>query len=131
MIADCIVANGLVDNDYMIQFIPVDNVIEFKCNEDENGKGESILSDALFPAHLLLSIVICKLLNYINKGGNKTIAHISGGKVNKSMTNQVNRVLRDLQAGNVVFTDLLSSTAVFSKITRDQKYLYAERCLWQ
>lgn len=120
MIADCIVANGLVDNDYMIQFIPVDNVIEFKCNEDENGKGESILSDALFPAHLLLSIVICKLLNYINKGGNKTIAHISGGKVNKSMTNQVNRVLRDLQAGNVVFTDLLSSTAVFSKITRDQ-----------
>lgn len=120
MIADCIVANGLVDNDYMIQFIPIDNVIEFKCNEDENGNGESILSDALFPAHLLLSIVICKLLNYINKGGNKTIAHISGGKVNKSLTNQVNRVLRDLQAGNVVFTDLLSSTAVFSKITRDQ-----------
>lgn len=119
LIAECIIANGLVDNDYMIQFIPVDNMIEFKCNEDENGHGESILSEAMFPAHLLLSIVITKMLNYINKGGNKTIAHISSGKVTKSLSNQVNRVIRDLQAGNVTFTDLLSSSMVFSKITRD------------
>lgn len=119
LIAECIIANGLVDNDYMIQFIPTENMIEFKCNEDENGKGESILSDAMFPAHLLLSIVICKMLNYINKGGNRTIAHISSGRVNRSLSNQVNRVIRDLQAGNVTFTDLLSSSMVFSKVTRD------------
>lgn len=119
LIAECIIANGLVDNDYMIQFIPVDNMIEFKCNEDENGKGESILADAMFPAHLLLSIVICKMLNYINKGGNKTIAHVSSGRVNRSLSNQVNRVIRDIQAGNVTFTDLLSSSMVFSKVTRD------------
>lgn len=120
LIAECIIANGLVDNDYMIQFIPADQVIEFKCNEDENGKGESILSEAMFPAHLLLSIVVTKMLNYINKGGNRTIAHISSGRVNRSLGNQVNRVLRDLQAGNVTATDLLSSSMVFSKVTRDQ-----------
>ena len=119
LIAECIIANGLVDNDYMIQFIPVENMIEFKCNEDENGNGESILADAMFPAHLLLSIVICKMLNYINKGGNRTIAHVSSGRVNRSLSNQVNRVIRDLQAGNVTFTDLLSSSMVFSKVTRD------------
>lgn len=119
LIAECIIANGLVDNDYMIQFIPVENMIEFKCNEDEAGVGTSILSDAMFPAHLLLSIVICKMLNYINKGGNKTIAHISSGRVNRSLSNQVNRVIRDIQAGNVTFTDLLSSSMVFSKVTRD------------
>ena len=119
IIAECIIANGLVDNDYMIQFIPVENMIEFKCNQDEEGKGESIVTDAMFPAHLLLSIVICKMLNYINKGGNKTIAHVSSGQVNRSLSNQVNRVIRDLQAGNVTFTDLLSSSMVFSKVTRD------------
>lgn len=119
LIADCIIANGLVNNDYMIQFIPVENMIEFKCNEDEEGRGTSILSDAMFPAHLLLSIVICKMLNYINKSGNRTIAHISSGRVNRSLSNQVNRVIRDLQAGNVTFTDLLSSSMVFSKVTRD------------
>ena len=120
IIAECIIANGLVDNDYMIQFIPVDNIIEFKCNEDETGKGESILSDAMFPAHLLLSFTVSKMLNFINKGGNKTVAHVSSGRVNRSLGNQVNRVLRDLQAGNVTATDLLSSSAVFSKVTRDQ-----------
>lgn len=119
LIAECIIANGLVNNDYMIQFIPANQVIEFKCNEDENGKGESILSEALFPAHLLLSIVVSKMLNYINKGGNRTIAHISSGRVNRQLSNQVNRVIRDLQSGNVTFTDLLSSSMVFSKVTRD------------
>lgn len=119
LISECIIANGLVNNDFMIQFIPANQVIEFKCNEDENGKGESILSEAMFPAHLLLSMVVSKMLNYINKGGNRTIAHISSGRVNRNLGNQVNRVIRDLQAGNVTFTDLLSSSMVFNKVTRD------------
>lgn len=119
VIAECIIANGIVDNDYMIQFIPVENITEFKCNMDENDRGVSILSDALFPAHQLLSFTATKMLNYINKGGNKTIAHISSGRVNRNSSNHVNRVIRDIQSANVTFTDLLSSGTVFSKITRD------------
>lgn len=119
VIAECIIANGIVDNDYMIQFIPVENITEFKCNLDEHDKGVSILSDALFPAHQLLSFTATKMLNYINKGGNKTIAHISSGRVNRNSSNHVNRVIRDIQSANVTFTDLLSSGTVFSKITRD------------
>lgn len=119
IIAECIIANGIVDNDYMIQFIPVENITEFKCNMDENDKGVSILADAMFPAHQLLSFTATKMLNYINKGGNKTIAHISSGRVNRNSSNHVNRVIRDIQSANVTFTDLLSSGTVFSKITRD------------
>lgn len=119
IIAECVIANGIVDNDYMIQFIPAENVVEFKCNIGENGKGQSILADAMFPAHQLLSFTACKMLNYINKGGNKTIAHISSGRVNRNTANHMNRVIRDIQSSNVTFTDLLSSGTVFSKITRD------------
>lgn len=119
LIAECIIANGLVDNDYMIQFIPADKVIEFKTNEDENGKGKSILYDAMFPAHLLVSITVTKLLNYINNGGNRTIAHISSGNATRSTTNQRNRIIRDLQAAKVTFNDLLSSSMIFNKATRD------------
>ena len=119
VIAECVIANGLVDNDYMIQFIPAERVIEFKINIDDEGHGESILTDAMFPAHQLLSITSCKLLNYINKGGSRTIAHISSGRTNRNSTNHVNRVIRDLQASNAVFTDLLSSSSLFSKLARD------------
>lgn len=119
LIAECIIANGIVDNDYMIQFIPAEQVIQFKVNEDDDGKGQSILADSLFPAHQLLSITACKMLNYINKGGTKTIAHISSGKTSRNNINQVNRVIRDMQAANVTFTDMLSSGTIFSKINRD------------
>ena len=119
MIADCIIANGLTDKDYNIQFIPAEDIIEFTINEDEDGNGESILADSLFPAKLLLTMIVCRLLNYINKTGNKTIAHIHKGPVNTFTNNQINRVIRDLQDQNITFNDLLSPNLVFNKFNRD------------
>lgn len=119
LIADCVIANGLVNKDYNIQFIPADDIIEFTVNENEQGYGESILSDSLFPAKLLLSMIICRMLNYINKTGNKTIAHIYKGPVGTFTSNQINRVIRDLQEQNVTFNDLLSPNLVFNKFNRD------------
>ena len=118
MIADCIITNGLIDNEYRIQFIPAENIVEFKINEDENGYGESILADSLFPAKLLLSLLICKLLNYMNNSGNKTIAHIFKGPIDVSTSNQLNRVIRNIQESKITFNDLLSSNLVFSKFAR-------------
>lgn len=119
VIADCIIANGLTDKDYNIQFIPADDIIEFKINENDDGFGESILMDSLFPAKLALSTMVCRLLNYINKTGNKTIAHIHKGPINPYTSNQVDRVIRDLQNQNVTFNDLLSPNLVFNKFNRD------------
>ena len=119
MIADCIIANGLTDKDYNIQFIPAEDIIEFTINEDEDGNGESILTDSLFPAKLLLSMMVCRLLNYINKTGNKTIAHVYKGPVNAFTNNQINRVIRDLQEQSITFNDLLSPNLVFNKFNRD------------
>ena len=119
LIADCIIANGLTDKDYNIQFIPAEDIIEFKVNENEEGFGESILADSLFPAKLLLTMIVCRMLNYVNKTGSKTIAHIHKGPVDAFTSNQTNRVIRDLQEQNVTFNDLLSPNLVFNKFNRD------------
>ena len=119
LIADCVIANGLTDKDYNIQFIPATDITKFTVNEDESGFGESVLTDSLFPAKLLLSMIVCRILNYINKTGNKTIAHVYKGPVNAFTTNQINRVIRDLQEQNVTFNDLLSPNLVFNKFNRD------------
>lgn len=119
LIAECIIANGIVDNDYRIQFIPAQYIVPFIINEDEDGNGESILADSLFPSKLLLSLIICKMLNYMNKSGNKTIAHVYKGPVDINSTNQLQRVTRMLQESNITFNDLLSTNLVFSKFTRD------------
>ena len=81
LIGDCIVANGFVNNAFQIQFIPAKYITSFTVNETEEGNGTSILQDALFPAKLLLSLLISKLLFYMNKIGNKTIAYIRKGKL--------------------------------------------------
>lgn len=119
LIGDCIIANGIADNDYNIQFIPAENIFEFKINENEDGYGESILSDSLFPAKSLLNMIVIRMLNYINKTGNKTIAHIYKGPIDVYTNNQLNRVVQDLQESNITFNDLLSPNLVFNKFNKD------------
>lgn len=119
LIADVIIANGLTDKDYNIQFIPEEDIIPFTIQEKEDGFGESILADSLFPAKLLLSMIVTRMLNYINKTGNKTIAHIHKGQTNAFDTNMMNRVIRDMQDSDITFNDLLSPNLVFNKLNRD------------
>ena len=109
----------MVNNNFQIQFIPAKYIVPFIINEDENGSGESILQDALFPAKMLLSLVVNKLLTYMNKGGNRTIAHIKKGPINVNSSNHVQRVIRMLQESQIPFSDLLSTNLTFTKFARD------------
>lgn len=115
LIADCIVANGMINNNLNIQFIPAHHIISFIVNENEDGFGESILSDSLFPARLLLDLLISKLLLYMNKSGNRTLAFVRKGPIDVSSANHIQRVLRQLQESNITFGDLLSTNLSFAK----------------
>ena len=118
LIGDCIVANGFTNNAFQIQFIPAKYIIPFVINENEDGMGQSILQDSLFPAKMLLSVLVSKLLLYMNKSGNKTIAYIRRGPIDSRSSNQIQRVIRMLQESNITFSDLLSTNLSFSKFSR-------------
>ena len=119
LIADVIIANGLTEKDYNIQFIPESDIIPFIIQENEEGFGESILTDSLFPAKLLLSMLVTRMLNYINKTGNRTIAHVHRSPINSLDHNHIQQVIRDIQEQDVTFNDLLSPNLVFNKFNRD------------
>lgn len=124
LIADCIMANGVVNTQYRIQFIPKDDVFEFKINEDTKGDGTSILKDALWPAKILTSIRIRKTLNYINKSADKTIAYVRKGTADVSGRNQAQRVLRNIQESNITFGDIIGdSSLMFHKYAADGNIL--------
>ena len=118
LIGDCIVANGFVNTSFQIQFIPAKYIISFSVNEDEDGIGQSILQDALFPAKMLLSTIVAKLLLYMNKSGNRTIAYVRRGPIDRTSNNQIQRVIRMIQESNITFSDLLSTNLSFSKFSR-------------
>lgn len=119
LIGDCIVANGFVDNAFQIQFIPSKYITAFTVNENEEGMGQSILQDALFPAKMLLSLIVSKLLLYMNKSGNKTIAYVRKGPIDVSTSNHVQRTIRMLQQADITFSDLLSTNLSFQKFNRN------------
>lgn len=118
LIAKCILANGL-GGDYAIQIIPAEDIIPFRIQEDENGFGTSMLSDSLFHGKALLSLIVCRLLNYFNKTGNRTIAHIHKGPIGSFENNMIDRVLRDLQDNEITFNDLLSTNLTFNKFNKN------------
>ena len=122
-IADCITYNGYMDNEYKIQFIPAEDIIEFVVDPDEDGNGKSILANSLFPAKLLLSLRVARILNYLNKSGDKTISYIHKGVVDVDTGNQIQRVIRNLQETNITFSDLLSTNLVFNKFGRNQNIM--------
>lgn len=120
VIADCIRYHGYMDNEYHVQFIPAKYIIKFTIDEDDNGEGKSVLANAIFPAKLLLSLQVSKILNYLNKSGDKTIMYISKGPIDVHTGNQVQRVVRNIQECNITFSDLLSTNLVFNKFGRNQ-----------
>ena len=63
LIANCILANGVVNTEYKIQFISTDDMIPFNVNPDENGDGQSCLKNSMFPAKLLTAYTMKKNLN--------------------------------------------------------------------
>lgn len=120
LIANCILANGVVNTEYKIQFISTDDMIPFNVNPDENGDGQSCLKNSMFPAKLLTAYTMKKNLNYINKSGDRTIAYIKGGQVDVSRKNQVMKIIRNLQETNVTFGDMMSDySMMFHKYASD------------
>ncbi|WP_301067395.1 hypothetical protein, partial [uncultured Duncaniella sp.] len=115
LIADCIIANGLINNNLQIQFIPAEHIVSFAIDEDEDNGGQSMLSDSLFPARLLLDLIISKMLLYMNKSGNRTLAFVRKGPIDVSYANHIQRTIRQLQESNITFGDLLSSNLSFAK----------------
>jgi hypothetical protein len=119
LIGDCIVANGFVNGAFQIQFIPAKYITAFSINENEDGIGQSMLQDSLFPAKMLLSLIVSKLLLYMNKSGNKTIAYVRKGPIDVSTSNHVQRTIRMLQQAEITFSDLLSTNVSFHKFNRN------------
>ena len=120
LIANCILANGIVNKEYKIQFISPEDLIPFNINPDKDGRGQSVLKNAMFPAKLLTSYELKKNLNYINKSGDKTIAHVRGGQTDMSRKNQVMRIIRNLQESNITFGDMMSDySMMFHKYASD------------
>lgn len=119
VIADCILAKGIADNEYSIQFIPAKYIYAFKINETIDGQGESMLSESLLPGKMLLSYLVAKLVLFVNNSGDKTLVTTHRGQIDLNGKNQIDRVVRQLEGQTISFGDFLSPNIMFNKFNRN------------
>ena len=124
LIANCIMANGVINTEYKIQFIPPEDMFEFPICVDANGDGVSMLADALFPAKIVCSFIMRKHLNYLNNSGDKNIAYIRGNTVDLNKRNRTEQIIRNMQEANITFGDMMSDQSLmFQKFASNNNIL--------
>ena len=120
-IAECLVTNGFTNNKYKIQVIPAADIIEFKIKEDANGDGHSLLEDSVIPGKMLASLSVSKLLNYLNKYGDRTLVNYTKNPMDASGNNMLQALIRNFQESDINLPDILSGELLFNKIGRNNR----------
>lgn len=114
-IAEIIMAHKFTEGKLTFLFIPENEIVRFAVNEDENGKGHSMIEPALFPARLYLLLTMFNML-YVLNNNQVRIHYIKSSGLNKDYASQIQKTIRKFQARNITIDDIYSYSGVLNKI---------------
>ncbi len=114
-IAEIIMAHRFSEGKLSFIYIPEDEIIRLVINEDEEGKGHSILEPTIFPARMYLMLTMYNMLYTLN---NNTIRvhYVKSSGLNKDYAAQIQRTMRKFQSRRITIDDIYSFSGVLNKI---------------
>lgn len=115
-IVDCLNYYNLNENKIRMQFIPSEYIVSFKIDEDENGKGTSMIKKSLFYAKLYLMILLFKIMSIVLYSNDQKINYVRQSGIDKNVANKVEEIIRINQSRQINITDLFSYTNLINKI---------------
>lgn len=114
-IADIIMAHKFSEGRLSFVFIPEDEIVRFVVNEDEDGRGHSIIEPSLFPARMYLMLNMYNMLYVLNNNQTR-IHYVKSSGLNKNYAAQVQRTIRKFQSRRINIDDIYSYSGVLNKI---------------
>ena len=114
-IAEIIMAHKFSEGRLNFIYIPENEVVRIVLNEDEMGKGHSVLEPALFPARSYLMLTLYNMLYMLNNTTTR-IHYIRSSGLNKDYAAQVERTIRKFQSRRITIDDIYSYSGVLNKI---------------
>ena len=114
-IADVIMAHKFTEGKLSFIYIPENEVIRLVINEDENGKGHSILEPTLFPARMYLMLTLYNMLYTLNNTTTR-VHYLKSSGLKKDYASQVERTMRKFQSRRITIDDIYSYSGVLNKI---------------
>ena len=114
-IADIIMAHKFSEGRLSFVYIPENEIVRITINEDEDGKGHSVLEPTLFSARSYLMLDLYNLLYTLNNTTTR-VHYIKSSGLNKDYAAQVERTMRKFQARRITIDDIYSYSGVLNKI---------------
>ena len=114
-IADIIMGHQFSGGKLSFVFIPENEIIRLIINEDENGKGHSIIEPSLFPARMYLLLTMYNMIFTLNNNTTR-IHYLKSSGLNKDYSAQVQRAMRKFQSRRITVDDIYSYSGVLNKV---------------
>lgn len=114
-IAEIIEAHKFSEGRLSFIYIPEDEIVRIVINEDENGKGHSILEPTLFPARVYLMLTLYNVIYTLNNNTTR-VHYLKSSGLNKDYASQVQRTIRKFQSRRISIDDIYSYSGVMNKI---------------
>lgn len=114
-IVEVIMAHKFSEGKLSFIYIPENEVIRIVLNEDENGKGHSILEPSIFPARMYLMLTLYNMLFTLNNNTTR-VHYIKSSGLNKDYAAQIQRTIRKFQQRRITIDDIYSYSGVLNKI---------------
>lgn len=115
-IVEIIMAHKFSEGKLNFIYIPEDEIIRFAVNEDENGKGHSMLEPSLFPARNFLMLNNYNMLYTLNNTTTR-VHYLKSSGLNKDYASQIQRTIRKFQEKRINMDDIFSYQGVMNKMT--------------
>jgi len=114
-IAEIIMAHKFSEGKLSFIYIPENEVIRLIINEDEEGRGHSVLEPSLFPARMYLMLNMYNMLYTLNNNTTR-IHYLKSSGLNKDYASQIQRTMRKFQQRRITIDDIYSYSGVLNKV---------------
>lgn len=114
-IAEIIMAHKFSEGKLSFIYIPENEVVRITVNEDEEGKGHSVLEPTMFPARMYLLLTMYNMLYTLNNNTTR-IHYLRSSGLNKDYAAQIQRKMRKFQSRRITIDDIYSYSGVLNKV---------------
>jgi len=114
-IAEVIMAHKFSEGKLSFIYIPENEVIRFVINEDEEGKGHSVIEPTMFPARMYLMLTMYNMLYTLNNNTTR-VHYLKSSGLNKDYAAQIQRTMRKFQSRRITIDDIYSYSGVLNKV---------------
>lgn len=114
-IAEIVMEHRFNEGRLSFVYLPEEEVVPLIVNQDENGKGHSIIEPSLFPARQYLMLTLYNMIYTMNNTTTR-VHYLRSSGLNKDYAAQVQRAMRKFQSRRISIDDIHSYSGVLNKI---------------